>query len=274
MIIAPTKGPEARRRRARGLRASTTMAAVVLSLAAAVGLGRPAVVRATNVNDFTVTPATGGAPIDPESAGRAWTTLTGPTIDVAVYSNPDAFPPGLSFTLTLPPGFEWNRSVTASPTVTIASGMPAGFCTLTASKLQYATATSGPSQASFTLAGTHDVGCTLTLSGLQVRPATGVRGDAGGYLAVGWTVPGVGVGQASAGRIALGGAVSREPAGGSSLPPTDTSPTVEDAGGESLPGTLGDAAPFAALLGLLITVAAALDLAFARRRSVGHLERP
>ncbi len=188
--------------------------ALVASLA---GAGR---VQATNVEDFTVIAATGGASIDAETAGRAWTTLAGPVIDVAVYSNPDIFAPGLSFTLTLPMGFEWNPAVTAAPTIAIAPNMPAGFCTLTASALRYGTAASGAWQATFTLSGTHDVGCRITLAGLQVRPVAGVRAGAGGQMTVTWTVPGVGVGHASAGLARLAGVAAGN---GASLPATDIS---------------------------------------------------
>lgn len=187
-----------------------------LALVASLAWGHP--VTATNVEDFTPIAATGGESIDPDSAGLAWTNLSGPFIDVAVYSNPDTFASGLSFTLTLPLGFEWNPAVTVAPTIAIAPGMPAGFCTVSASELRYATAASGAWQATFTLSGAHDVGCRITLAGLQVRPVAGVRAGAGGQITVAWKVPGVGVGRASGGLVRL---AAGENAG--SLPPTDVS---------------------------------------------------
>ncbi len=259
-----TRGGRSRHRRLGPRGTARAIAGGGLALAFAAGLGSPGVVRATNVEDFTVVPATDGGSIDPESAGRAWTTLSGPTIDIAVYSNPDVFPAGLSFTLTLPLGFEWDAGVTGAPTTSVVPGMPAGFCSLTTSPLQYGTAASAAGQATFSLSGTHDVGCRVALTGLRVRPVSGVRADAGGQIAVVWTVPGVGVGRASGGRIALapvkgGGGPSM---GGSSLPPTDTSRTLTGSDGIRPRGPSEAIALLAALVGLLVG-----GSAFARRGS-------
>ena len=67
-------------------------AALVAALGSAAGAG------ATNVSDFTVTPATGGSNISASTAGGTWTSLGGPVINVAPYSNPDTIPTGTTFT--------------------------------------------------------------------------------------------------------------------------------------------------------------------------------
>ena len=52
------------------------------------------IVHATNLEDFTVIPATGGSGVTEGD----WSMLTGPTIQVGPYSNPDVLPAGVDFT--------------------------------------------------------------------------------------------------------------------------------------------------------------------------------
>ncbi len=207
---------------------AVVLAALLLAAvaAAAVPLLR---VAATNLSDFTVTPASGGTDIPPSTAGGAWTTLKGPAIDITPYSNPDVFPPGLAFTLTLPTNFEWNTTVTTAPVVSVAAGMPAGFCTLVPSGLTYAGSGTAPRTVRFTLAGTHDIGCVVSLRGLQLRPISAeASAGTGGKLTVDWGAPSLGVSRA------IGGVVSLAVTSAFSLPPTDTA--LERGAAPVLPG--------------------------------------
>ncbi len=163
---------------------------------------------ATNVSDFSVTPATGGGAIPASTASAEWTTLTGPVINVVAYSNPDVIPTGTTFTLALPANFEWNDAVTAGPTVTFAPGAPAGFCTLMPSSLSYFGAGNAASNLSFTLSGSHDVACLISFSTLQVRPISGnSSAGTGGDIVVNWSIPGVGQGSAKGGVLTMLSAV-------------------------------------------------------------------
>ncbi len=176
-------------------------------------LAAPTAATATNVSDFTVAPAIGGTAL-PLSGG--WRTLAGPMIEIGMYSNPDVFPTGLTVSVILPAGFAWDPTVVEPPTVAIAAGMPAGFCTLVASGLAYP-AEAAPHSVSYTLSGTHDVGCTVSLTGLRVRWVGDGAAARSGAISVLWTIPGVGTGRASGGRVA-----SIDFGGSSALPATDT----------------------------------------------------
>jgi hypothetical protein len=159
---------------------------------------------ATNVSDFSVTPATGGSSISASTASAEWTALTGPVINVVPYSNPDVIPTGTTFTLQLPANFEWNDAITAAPTVTVAPGAPAGFCTLVPSGLTYFGTGNTASSLSFTLSGSHDVACLISFSTLQVRPISGnSSAGTGGDIAVSWNIPGVGQGSAKGGVLTM-----------------------------------------------------------------------
>jgi hypothetical protein len=223
----------------RSARCALGLAVLVALLAA------PAAASATNVSDFTVIPATGGTALPLTGGVR---TIAGPAIDVAMYSNPDVFPAGLTIGLTLPDGFAFDPTVVTAPTVAIAAGMPAGFCTLTTSSLAYG-AGKAPRRVTFGLAGTHDVGCTVTLSDLRVHWVGGSSSTRNGRIAVDWTIPGVGSGHADGGRLA-----AVDLGGRGDLPPTDTTD----------PST--DGAPLGALAGLVAALCAVIMLA-ARGRS-------
>ncbi len=159
---------------------------------------------ATNITDFHVTPATGGSNISASTAGGAWTPLTGPVISVDEYSNPDTIPAGTSFTLVLPDNFEWNTSATSAPLVTPTPGMPAGSCALVTSAITYFGAGNVASNARFDLSGSHDIGCQITLKGLQVRPiSSNSAAGGGGQIQVTWTLNGVVSSPADGGLVSL-----------------------------------------------------------------------
>jgi hypothetical protein len=115
------------------------------------------------------------------------------------------------------------------PAVAIAAGMPAGFCTLVASRLAYP-AEAAPHTVTYTLSGTHDVGCAVSLTGLRVRWVGDGAAARSGAIAVDWTIPDVGTGRASGGQVAavdVGG-------GSSALPATDTAEGAPVAGGANV----------------------------------------
>lgn len=214
----------------------------------------PARVTATNLSDFTVIPAAGGTGISPAAAGGSWTTLTGPAIDIAVYSNPDVFPPDLMFTLTLPANFEWNAEETAPPVVSVAPGMPAGFCSLVPSALTYSGAGDAPRAVRFTLGGTHDIGCVVSLRGLQVRPISAdARAGAGGSLMIVWGAPQLGTTRVSGGIVSLAGAAPAV------LPPTDAAAPLSHS---STPGR----GAFPPLPGIIVAALALVGAGWSVRR--------
>lgn len=186
-------------------RRSVAVAAAFVALTFGV-LVPVATALATNLSDFSVTPATGGARIPASSAGGSWTPLVGPVINVTPYSNPDTLPAGTTFTLTLPPNFAWDTAVTAGPKVSVAPDAPAGWCALVPSSLAYAVAGGTVRNLSFTLSGSHDVACLISFSGLRVRPISGDPGaGTGGSLIVDWSVPGLGAQRATGGSIGMTG---------------------------------------------------------------------
>jgi hypothetical protein len=185
----------------RAVRGAALTLVAILALAAGPALGGPRAV-ATNLSDITVIPATGGEAIAASPPG-GWAALIGPTLDVAMYSNPDRFPEGTAVRLELPRGYEWDTTAVAAPAVDPAPGMPAGFCSIGASRLAYEGAGGSSRVATFTLLGTHDIGCRIVLDGLRVRWAAGAtEAPAAGELAVTWTVPGLGSASAPGGTIA------------------------------------------------------------------------
>lgn len=179
-------------------RAFTTVVGAAL-LAALAGVP---VALATNLEDFTVTPATGGGALTADD----WSELTGPTIQVWAYSNPDVLPPGTLFDLSLPPGVEWDRGADVSATIVPSPGMPEGMCELAAGPPVYASET----ELRMALGGRHDIGCTITFHGLRVRALAGAAslGQTGGTLTVHWTVPGLGTSRGNGGDLTIVGAVT------------------------------------------------------------------
>lgn len=206
----------------------------------------PATACATNLSDFTVTPATGGEALVALSAADGWTSLNGPTINVTPYSNPDVFPAGLTFTVTLPPNVKWNATVTTPPSVAVAADAPAGFCQLVPSSLTYMGIGASRRLFTFTLGGTHDVGCVLKFSGLQIR-AVGqdLSAGTGGDITVEWSAPSLGASRA------FGGIVRMSPPGGPTAPPTDA------VAAEGRSGTPAGWPVLPAVLGLLALIIAA-----------------
>ena len=96
--------------------------------------------------------------------------------------------------------------------------MPAGFCSIGASRLTYEGAGGSSRVATFTLLGTHDIGCRIVLGGLRVRWAAGAtEAPAAGELTVTWTVPGLGSASAPGGTIAP--ATGAVPVGGLPIEP-------------------------------------------------------
>jgi hypothetical protein len=200
--------------------------AIVVTACLVVALAPVGTALGTNLSDFSVTPATGGANIPATTAGGAWTTLTGPVINVVPYSNPDVIPQdALVFQMQLPANFEWNTAKTAAPVVTVAPGSPAGFCTLTATGVSYWNTPGAPpgyKYAQFGLSGTHDVGCQVTFAGLQVRPiSSNPAAGTGGNIVVTWTLNGVASAPQNGGAVTMAAsapAVITPATGGSNIP--------------------------------------------------------
>jgi len=114
--------------------------------------------------DFTVTPATGGANIPASTAGGAWTTLTGPTINVAASQTADLIVPPVLITMTLPANFEFNGSIATTP------ALGPSDCQLTVTPIAYFGTGNGSTSAQISVAGTHAAACQIAFSGLQVGP--------------------------------------------------------------------------------------------------------
>lgn len=217
---------------------------IALRLATAIAVGAfvaaVPVATATNLSDITIVPVAGGGNL-PAGGTADWTTLRGPIVEFAPYSNPDVLPEGTIVTLSLPDGFDWDTAALTLPTVAPSPGMPAGICELTAGPLQYA-----GSDLSFAVSGTHDIGCRIAFTTLRVR-ALGGTTPPGGDITATWTVPGLGSGSASAGSLAV------------AVAPDDTTPIVPAT--RETPLDLGPI-----LLVVVIAAAIAVGIAFVWRR--------
>ncbi len=157
----------------------------------------------------TITPATGGTGILTTTAASGgsgtYTALSGPAITESVGQQLI----NATITIEAPAGFEFNPGV-ATPPVMSGSG-----CGYTASSLLYVGPGFGSTSVSTTLSGTSTAACTITFSGLQIRPQTTT--PASGNLTV--LINGSNAGN--------GGAVSSvTPAGPLTL--TITSPTLNN----------------------------------------------
>ena len=155
-LAHPLPGSAAGARRRAGTAPLARCAAIVAVLVAALFPLAPAVAAAAT------TTATGGSAIAADTAAAggtgAWTTLTGPVIAESSAGQVGAG----TIVLTAPVGFEWNP---ASGGVATSGGACAGL-TLSALAITPTTATTAASGAS-------TGACTLTWTGLGVRPLAG-----------------------------------------------------------------------------------------------------
>lgn len=155
------------------------------------------VATATNLSDITIVPVAGGENLPAGGGDADWTTLRGPIVEFAPYSNPDVLPEGTVIALSLPEGYAWDSAVTTVPTVAPSPGMPAGICDLRPGAPQYA-----GTELTVAISGTHDIGCRITFETLRVQAVAGATPPSGEITAT-WTVPGLGSSSAPAGTLAV-----------------------------------------------------------------------